>query len=132
MLRFGIDRGIIKLESLKKIGEADAVVGIDGDSMYDKPLLVICNQDRNKSYPFRQMNVRARKSKNLRGKNILAIYSKRSFGSLKLGANRKYFWAASESVLAKYSNDIVTFILNLAPNDAEAARNDHREFFSDR
>ena len=50
----------IKLESIKKIGEADVVVAVGNDPTQDHPLTVIRRQDPNQSHPLRQMDVISR------------------------------------------------------------------------
>ena len=47
----------VKLESIKKIGEADAVVAVENGTRHDGPLAIVRTQDPNKSHPLRQKDV---------------------------------------------------------------------------
>ena len=47
----------VKLEAVKKIGDADVVLGVGKSSKEDEPLVVVRNQDPNKSHPLRRMDV---------------------------------------------------------------------------
>ena len=42
----------VKLESVKKIGESDAVVGVTSSTVQDAPLTIVRTQDPNKSHPW--------------------------------------------------------------------------------
>ena len=47
----------VKLESIKKIGEADVVVAVEKGTKHDGPLAIVRTQDPNKSHPLRQKEV---------------------------------------------------------------------------
>lgn len=117
----------VKLESVKKIGEADVVVGIDGASTHDGPLVVVRNQDPNKSHPLRRMNI-LEKIQELHGHRFTSHVFQAIVWKFDIKSKPRYFWAPSEGVLAKYSNDFVTFIQRLTSNDIEAACKDYGEF----
>ena len=116
----------VKLESVKKIGEADVVVGIDGSSAHDGPLVVVRNQDPNKSHPLRRMDI-LEKIKELHGKVFNSHIFQAVVWKFDIKSKPRYFWASSEGVLAKYSNEFVTFIQQLTANDLDAALKDYRE-----
>ena len=117
----------VKLESVKKIGDADVVVGIDGSFEKDGPLVVIRNQDPNKSHPLRQRDI-LEKIAELHGNKFTSHIFQSVIWKFDIKKRPEYFWASSDGSLAKYSNNILTFIKTLTPNEVETARKDYRQF----
>ena len=114
----------IKLESVKKIGDADAVVGVDKAAATTGPLAIVRTLDPNVSHPLRSKDVIEK----------IGTYNGKKFNSYTLQAvawrwdikeNQQYCWRAEEGVLTKYSNDVVSFIKKLSATDIEAALKDY-------
>lgn len=116
----------VKLEAVKKIGNADVVVGVDKSSKEDEPLVVVRNQDPNKSHPLRRMDV-LNKIPTLHRKHFTSHTFQAIVWKFNVKSQSRYFWGSSEGAVKKYSNDVLTFVQNLTPNDVEAARKDYRE-----
>lgn len=115
----------VKLESVKKIGDADVVIGIEGAGETEGPLAVIRRQDPNITHPLRQKDVLER---------VLDLHSRRFtsyvFQALvwkyDLKEKPQYCWKAKEGILTRYSNDLVPFINRLSPEEVENAMQEYR------
>jgi Domain of unknown function (DUF3644)/EC042_2821-like Restriction Endonuclease-like domain len=127
----------VKLESVKKIGDADVVVGVEKAEEATGPLAIVKTQDPNITHPLRQKDIVGTKEKagligNLHGITFSAAYV---FQALvwKYGLKKKqeYCWEAREGVLTKYSYDIVAWIKKLTKADIEGAIKDYRAHISD-
>ena len=121
----------IKLESVKKIGEADVVIGVAKAGSQDSPVALIRTQDPNKSHPWRQKEVVER----------IGFIGERQFTSYDFQAitwkhrikdNPQYCWKATVGGLTLYSHDVVAFVRNLSAAELEAARNQYRSFIRSR
>ncbi|EQD77351.1 hypothetical protein B1B_01109 [mine drainage metagenome] len=114
----------VKLESVKKIGEADVVVGVvkAGDS--SGPLVVEKTVDPNISHPLRQKDVLSRIPA-LHGVPFTAHTFQAIVWKYGLKEKRSYCWRATEGVLTKYSNDVIPFIDRLTDADVKAALTDY-------
>lgn len=121
----------VKLESVKKIGEADVVVGIGGSSTHDGSSVVVRNQDPNKSHPLRRKDI-LEKITELHEKRFTSHVFQAIIWKLDIKGKPRYFWAPSEGGLAKYSYDVITFIQNLTSNEIEEACKDYREYLRGR
>jgi hypothetical protein len=115
----------VKLESTKKIGDADVVVGVKKGTEADGPLVVVRTQDPNVTHPLRQKEI-VEQIGMLHGKpfttyTFQAIAWKNDFRSKK-----DFCWSATEGVLTRYSNDVVTFIKRLTAADLDATLKDYR------
>lgn len=121
----------IKLESVKKIGDADVVVGVQKADGASGPLAIVKTQDPNITHPLRQTEVvraiGALHDKPFTGHVFQAIAWKHD-----LKNKSQYCWKAREGVLTKYSNDIVAFIKTLSAADVEAALTDYRKYLRSR
>ncbi len=117
----------VKLESVKKIGDADVVVGVEKTEGASGPLAVVKTQDPNVTHPLRQKEV---------VEGIATLYGKRFTSHVfqaiawKHGLKDKpqYCWRAREGVLTRYSHDVITFIKRLSAADVEAALTDYRRY----
>lgn len=116
----------VKLESVKKIGEADAVVGVQkgGDSA-SGPLAIIRTQDPNITHPLKQRGV-VDKIDTLYGKKFTTHTFQAIAWKHGLKDNSQYCWKASDGNLVKYSNDVLAFINRLTQADVDAAMTDYK------
>ncbi len=121
----------IKLESVKKVGDADVVVGVQKADGTDGPLAIIKTQDPNVTHPLRQKEV-VEAVGTLHGKPFTGYVFQVIAWKHGLKDNPQYCWKAREGVLTKYSNDVVTFIKRLSAADVEAALKDYRAFLRTR
>lgn len=122
----GVDTGrlltifSIKLESTKKIDNADVVVGVSKGKESTGPLTVVKVQDPNKSHPLRQKDI-LQEVKTLVDKpftqyTFAAIVWKHSIKS-----NPQYCWEAEEGILTKYSRDVISWLKTLKSDDIDSA-----------
>jgi EC042_2821-lke REase/Protein of unknown function (DUF3644) len=114
----------VKLESVKKIGEADVLVGVAKANGQGGPLVVERTLDPNKSHPLRQKEVLPRMP-TLHGKPFTAHTFQAIVWKYGLKEDPRYCWRATEGVLTKYSNDVVPFIQRLTEADVQAAITDY-------
>jgi hypothetical protein len=115
----------IKLESVKKIGDADVVVGVEKGEAASGPLTIVKTQDPNVTHPLRQKEV-IENIGTLHGKRFTSYVFQAIAWKHGLKDKSQYCWRASEGVLTKYSNDVVTFIRRLSSADVDAALTDYR------
>jgi hypothetical protein len=121
----------VKLESVKKIGDADILVGIQKSGDGNGPLTIVRTQDPNITHPLRQKEAITRIA-TLHGRKFTehtfqAIAWKHGFKD-----NPQYCWRASEGVLTRYSNDVVALIQRLTQADVDAALTDYRSYLRSR
>lgn len=127
----GADRGrlmtvfSVKLESVKKIGDADAVVAVDGRGDAEGPLMVVSRQDPNITHPLRQKEI-VEAIKTLHGRLFTSYVFQAIAWKHGLKENPKYCWKAREGVLTRYSRDVLAFIRRLSAADVGAALTDYR------
>lgn len=115
----------VKLESVKKIGEADVVVGVAKSTEVGGPLVVERAVDPNVSHPLRQKDVLARVP-SLHGAPFTAHTFQAIVWKYGLRERRPFCWRATEGVLTKYSNDVIPFIRDLTEADVKAALTDYK------
>lgn len=116
----------VKLESVRKIGDADVVIGVDRDENGDGLLAISRIQDPNRSHPLRQTEI-LEQIDMLHDRRFTSYTFQAIVWKYNIKERRQYCWRASEGVLIKYSNDIITFIRNLTAADLQAALTDYRE-----
>ena len=116
----------VKLESVKKIGDADVVVGVVRDESREDLLAISRIQDPNRSHPLRQRDILERIN-SLHNNQFTSYTFQAIVWKYSIKDQRQYCWQASEGVLIKYSNDVVTLIRNLTAADLQAALTDYRE-----
>ncbi len=117
----------VKLESVKKIGNADVLVGIQNSlDSSDGPLIVTKAIDPNVSHPLRAKDV----------VNAVRVLHGRAFTSYvlqavawKYGVKKKpnFCWQSSVANLVKYSQEVVTFINRLTEGDLELALREYKQ-----
>lgn len=115
----------VKLESVKKIGEADVVVGVVKGGDVAGPLVVERAVDPNVSHPLRQKDVLQR-IPTLHGDSFGAHTFQAIVWKYGLKEKRAYCWRATEGILTRYSNDIIPFIERLTEADVQAALTDYK------
>lgn len=121
----------INLESVKKIGDADAVVAVNNDPTLDGVQTVIRRQDPNQSHPFREKDVLSR-IKELHGKPFTQHPFRAIVWKHGIKEQQQYCWVAKEGVLTKYSNDIIPFIKQLSEADVQESLDDYRQYLRSR
>lgn len=121
----------VKLESIKKIGDADVLVGVRKDDGNSGPLTIFRTQDPNITHPLRQKDIVA-KIGTLHGRRFTDYTFQTISWKHGIKDNPQYCWRAKEGVLTKYSNDVVTFIQRLTAADTEAALADYRLYLRSR
>ena len=114
----------VKLESVKKIGDADVVVGISEDT--DGPLAILRTQDPNVSHPLRRKEV-LEKVPSLHGERFTSHKFQAVVWRYNLQERPQYCWKADEGVLTKYSNDVVHFITRLTRDEVDSAVRNYQE-----
>ncbi len=117
----------VKLESIKKIGDADVLVGVqkgDGDS---GPLAIVRTQDPNITHPLRRKNI-LNKIHILHGLKFTCHTFEAIAWKYHLKEKAQYCWKAKEGALTRYSNDTVAFIKRLTKADLDAVLDDYRAY----
>lgn len=117
----------IKLESIKKIENADLIVGVQkaADAAVSGPLVVTKPMDPNVTHPLRMTEVIEAVGM-LHGKRFTSGIFQALAWKHALKSNPIYCWSATEGVLVRYSNDIVTFIKRLTEGDVQLAVEEYR------
>lgn len=115
----------VKLESTKKIGDADVIVGVTKADNSEGPLTVIRNQDPNITHPLRQKTI-VSEIVNLNGIAFTPYIFQAIVWKHDLRGNSQYCWRADEGVLTKYSRDIIPYIKNLSRAEIEAAVTEYK------
>ncbi len=121
----------VKLESTKKIQDADVVVGVTKASDSPGPLAVVKMVDPNVSHPLRQTEI-VQKIPTIHGKAFTAHIFQAIAWKYQLKTKPEYCWQAKEGVLTRYSNDVVTWIRALPVAQVDAALTDYRAFLKQR
>jgi hypothetical protein len=119
----------VSLQSIKKIENADLVVGIDGKKGGSGgPLVLTKIKDPNTAYPLRQKEI-LQKILILHGKP----FTTHTFQSVcyKFGFKDDpvYCWKSVEGVLTKYSNEIIPRIKALTAQEVETSLNTYNKRF---
>jgi hypothetical protein len=121
----------VKLESVKKIGDADVTVSVTKAEGEEGPLAIIRTQDPNITHPLRQMDILERIGM-LHGSELSSHKFQAVAWKHRLKENPQYCWRAKGAALTRYSNDTVTFIKSLTLADLEAALTDYRSYLRSR
>lgn len=121
----------VKLESVKKVGDADVVVGVGKTADVSGPLAVVRTQDPNITHPLRQKEVLDR-VKTLHGAPFTAHIFQAVVWKYDIRSKPQYCWRAQEGVLTKYSNDVLTWISQLSIKDIRSALKDYRKYMKAR
>ncbi len=121
----------VKLESTKKIGSADVLVGVGAANAVEGPLAIVKTVDPNITHPLRQTEV-IEQIETLHGRRFTGHIFQAIAWKHKLKSNPTFCWQAKEGVLTRYSQDTVSYIGRLTPADLDAALKDYREYFRTR
>ena len=121
----------VKLESVRKIGEADVVAAVGESAAQGGPLAIVRKQDPNETHPFRQKDI-LEKIDFLQGKKFTPYVFQALVWKYRIKEKPQYCWTASEGVLTRYSGDVIAFVRGLTAADVKAARTDYREFIRSR
>ena len=121
----------LKLESTKKIEQADVLVGVSKAQDTTGPLAVVKTVDPNISHPLRQMDI-IQKIGTLRGMPFTTHVFNAVAWKFDLKSKPQFCWRATGGVLTKYSHDCVTWFQNLTKVDVEGALTAYREYLRGR
>ncbi len=114
----------VTLESVKKIGDADAVVGVQKAGPDPGPLAIIRNQDPNITHPLRQREIVSKIGAH-HGKPFTSHTFQAIAWKHRLKEERQYCWIAKGRGLTFYANDVVAYIQRLTQADLDAALTDY-------
>jgi hypothetical protein len=120
----------VKLESIKKIGDADVIVGVTKVEGAGGPLTLV-RQDPNFTHPLRQKDIVDQKDvrgkvQTLHGSRFTSYMFQAIVWKYDLKNKPQYCWQDKESGLVKYSNDVVAFMKRITAADLEATLTDYR------
>lgn len=119
----------VRLESIKKLSSANAVIGITSGENSGGPLTIYRPQDPNVTHPLRQMDI-VKEIESLHSEKFTTYTFQAIVWKHDLKSNRLYCWAAKEGVLTRYSRDLIPFIKKLTRADLGAALKDYRVHMS--
>lgn len=117
----------VKLESTKKIANADFVVGVQPSSGGGEPMLIQRKVDPNESHPWREMMVMPELPE-FNGKPMSKYTFRAILYKYDLKNNPNLVWVASEGVLTKYSRDIIPWIKRLSGDEISLAVKGYKTF----
>lgn len=115
----------VKLESTKKIGDADVVVGVKQAEGSEGPLAVVRTQDPNKTHPLRHADV-LKRIDNLHDRKFTSYVLQAIAWKLGLKGNLQYCWRDEKGALIKYSNEVIVVIKRLSLANIDATLKDYR------
>ena len=121
----------VKLESVKKIGQADIVVALTAERLQDGTLAIIRTQDPNKTHPLRQREVLVR-IKELHGKRFTQYTFQAIVWKYDIKKNSRYCWQSSTGELTRYSFILVDYIKRLTTADITASLMDYGQHIGSR
>jgi hypothetical protein len=116
----------IKLESTKKIGNADVVVGVQKAGEAGGPLVIAKTMDPNQTHPLRMTELVAAIG-TLHGATFTSGVFQAIAWKHGIKANPMLCWKSTMGELVRYSHDAVTFIKRLTPGDIGLAITEYRE-----
>ncbi len=122
---------VVRIESIKKIEQADVLVGLGGGGANPGALAIIRRQDPNVTHPLRQLDI-VGKNGVLREQGHTPFTFQAIVWKYELKSKPQYCWAAKEGVLIKYSNDIIPWINRLTQREVETALNEYKVFLHTR
>lgn len=117
----------IKLESVKKIGDADVVVGVQKADGTSGPLVIVRTQDPNVTHPLRRKDI-VSKIKSIYDESFTTHIFDAIVWKHGLKDKPQYCWKAQEGNLTRYSHDVVSFIRQLSEADVSTALADYRVY----
>ncbi len=135
--KLGQDRGrlltvfSINLQSVKKIGDADLVVGVARDAGEAGPLAIVKTQDPNTTHPLRAKDV-VPKIQDFLGDEFSSHTFQAIVWKHRIKDSLQYCWKAREGQLTLYSYEVITYVRRLTKSDIETALKDYRTFIRSR
>jgi hypothetical protein len=116
----------VKMESTKKIEQADLVVGVQKPEQAGAgPLVVAKPMDPNVTHPLRMTEVIAAVD-TLHGQPFTSGTFQAIAWKHGLKENPTFCWKATEGVLVRYSHDVVGFLKRLTQGDVELAKKEYK------
>ena len=102
----------VHMESVKKIGDADATVALTTEPEPDGLPVIYRTQDPNTTHPLLQRDVISRIG-TLNGRAFTSYVFQAIVRRYAIRENRQYCWVATDRRLTCYSHDLVAFIRRL-------------------
>ena len=121
----------VKLESIKKIGDADVVVAVDNDPTKDHMRTIVRRMDPNVTHPLRQKEVLS-EIRELNAKPFTPYTFQAVILKYRIKGNPQYHWEEEKLSLHKYSRDLIPFIRRLNKSEIEGALKEYREYLRER
>jgi hypothetical protein len=121
----------VKLESTKKILDADVVVGVGKAETMEGPLAVVKTMDPNVTHPLRQADIVTAIGA-LHGRPFSSHVFQAIAWKHDLKTKLQYCWKVKGGGLTRYSNEMTVFLKRLTKADVEAALHDYREYLRSR
>lgn len=116
----------VTLESVKKVKEADVVVGVAAAGNGAGPLTVVRKVDPNVSHPLRQKDVVV-KVGTLHGRKFTPYVFQAIAHKHGLKEKPEHCWKDGTGLIIRYSEDVVALVRSLTEADLEAALTDYRK-----
>lgn len=122
----------LRLESVKKIAKADAVIGVGavGSASEAGPLAILRTVDPNITHPLRMREVLEKSAE--KGKVINTHVFQAIAWKFKLKEDLKFCWRSKDGVLTRYSSEMVGFLVNLTLEDISRARSEYNRHLASR
>jgi Domain of unknown function (DUF3644) len=114
----------VSLQSIKKIEQADIVVGVGAAAATD-PVIVTRRVDPNISHPHRRKDVLAKLAKD--GASLSPYEFDACVRYFELRDDPRYCWRDKDTDLTKWSPETIVYLQRLAPGQVEEARAAYRE-----
>lgn len=116
----------VKLESTKKLEQADLVVSVGTAVTSDGPAMVERRVDPNISHPLRQKDIVGQLAL-LHGREVTSFVVQAIVWKYNIKGNIQYCWRASENILTKYSRDFITWLKSISADDMDTALAEYRQ-----
>jgi hypothetical protein len=116
----------VKLESTKKIANADVVVGVQAPTDGTGPLVISRTMDPNQTHPLRMTELIAAVGQ-LHGVTFGSGTFQAIAWKYGIKSNATFCWKSTVGQLVRYSHEAVTFIKRLTPGDVALAQKEYRE-----
>jgi hypothetical protein len=116
----------VRLESTKKIADADVVVGIHAAADRAGPLVISKTMDPNQTHPHRMKELIEAVGQ-LHGVAFGSGIFQAVAWKHGMKSNPIFCWKSTVGQLVRYSNDAVTFIKRLTPGDVSLAQKEYRD-----
>jgi len=117
----------VNMESVKKIGDADVIVGVTNREDVERPLAVVKPQDPNITHPLREKDV-LEKIKALHGEKFTPYRFQAIVFEHDLKAKPQYCWKAKDANYTKFSNNIIAYIKRLSLAEFKTILSNYRKY----